>query len=65
MADDTPRQNDRLLNMVEKTYDLALLVGDDGMWTVFETIKLPIAQAPSQQTANRLIKLLEARDGKD
>lgn len=61
--DDEPRKNDRLLNMVEKTYNLSLFVGDKGMWTIFETITRPIAQAPSEQSARRLIKILEARDG--
>lgn len=63
MADE-PRQNDRLLNMVERTYNLSLFVGDNGMWTIFETVKRPIAQAPSEQAAHHIIKLLEAKDGR-
>lgn len=58
---DTPRQNDRLLNMVEVSYDTALLLNDNGMWTVFEVTKRPIAQAPSQTAANALIERLRGR----
>lgn len=58
---DTPRQNDRLLKMVETTYDTALFSTDDGMWTIFEITKRPIAQAPSQPAANALIERLKVR----
>lgn len=56
-----PRQNDRLLNMVETVYSYTLFVGDNGMWTVFETVKRPLAQVPSEAAAKALIARLETK----
>ncbi|TGV15781.1 hypothetical protein EN816_00585 [Mesorhizobium sp. M8A.F.Ca.ET.173.01.1.1] len=56
---ETPRQNDRLLQMVETTYDTALFSLDNGMWTIFEIVKRPIAQAPSKPAADALIERLK------
>lgn len=55
----TVRHNARLLAMEERSFDKALYSGDDGMWTIFEIIKRPIAQAPSEALANNLIARLE------
>lgn len=55
---DGPRQNERLLRMEERTYDVALFSGDKGMWTIFEIVKRPVAQAPSEGAAKRIIKAL-------
>lgn len=54
-----PRSNDRLLKMEERTFDVSLFSGDEGMWTVFEIVKRPIAQAPSEFMARDLIARLE------
>jgi len=59
-----PRQNDRLLNMVEKTYEKCLFTIDNGMWTVFEIVKRPIAQSPSETMADNLIHRLSAKEGR-
>ncbi len=56
---DEPRKNDRLINMEERSFDVSLFSGDNGMWTVFEIIKRPIAQAPSEIMARNLIARLE------
>lgn len=53
-----PRQNERLLAMEERSFDTALFSGDDGMWTIFEIVKRPIAQAPSEGAASRIIRAL-------
>lgn len=59
---DGPRHNDRLLKMVEKTYEMCLFSGDDGMWTIFEVVKRPIAQAPSEAMAGNLMNRLAKGD---
>lgn len=63
MKNEEPRQNDRLLMMVQRSYEKSLFVGDKGMWTIFEIVKRPIAQAPSEQAAINLIKAMEAGNG--
>jgi hypothetical protein len=63
VKNEEPRQNDRLLMMVRRSYEKSLFVGDKGMWTIFEIVRRPIAQAPSEQAAINLIKALEAGDG--
>lgn len=56
---DEPRKNDRLINMEERSFDVSLFSGDNGMWTIFEIVKRPIAQAPSEFMARNLISRLE------
>lgn len=56
---DEPRKNDRLINMEERSFDVSLFSGDNGMWTVFEIVKRPIAQAPSEFMARNLIERIE------
>lgn len=53
-----PTRNERLLSMEERTYEKALFHGDNGMWTIFEVVKRPVAQAPSEGSADRIIKAL-------
>ena len=59
---DEPRKNDRLINMEERSFDVALFSGDNGMWTVFESIKRPIAQAPSEFMALKLIERIKGEN---
>lgn len=56
---DEPIKNDRLLKMEERTFETCLFSCDDGMWTIFEIVKRPIAQAPSEGLANNLIARLK------
>lgn len=55
-----PRENRRMLDSVETTYETALYMGDSGMWTVIEITRRPILKAPSQQRANQIIEKLKA-----
>lgn len=54
-----PRSNARMLNDVTKTYDTALYSNDDGMWTVYEIVKRPVAKVASRADADRLIGILK------
>jgi len=58
-----PRSNAAMLNDVSKTYDKALYSHDQGMWTVYEIVKRPVAKVASEAEANKLIKILERVDG--
>lgn len=60
---DEPRENKRLIDMVERSYDKCLFSGDKGMWTVFEIVKRPIFQAPSELAADHLIYRLSKAGG--
>ena len=55
MTTETPRSNKRLTDMVEYTYEKSLFSCDHGMWTVFEVVKRPLFQAPSENIANSII----------
>jgi len=54
-----PRCNARMLNDVTKTYDTALYSNDDGMWTVFEIVKRPVAKVACKADADSLIGILK------
>lgn len=55
-----PRSNARMLNDVTKTYDTTFLqILDDGMWTVYEIVKRPVAKVASRADADRLIGILK------
>lgn len=54
-----PRENRRMLDDVQVSYETALYAGDGGMWTVIEITKRPILKAPSQAAADRLIARLK------
>ncbi|NEI71073.1 hypothetical protein GR212_15950 [Rhizobium lusitanum] len=59
---ETPRQNTRMLNEKEKSYETHLFSNDHGMWTVYEIIKRPIAKVASQVAAEDLIRRLKIAD---
>ena len=56
---DVPRENKRMLEAVEVSYDTALYSNDEGMWTVIEITRRPILKAPSQADAHRIITQLQ------
>lgn len=60
MTDHGPRSNAQMLNAVTKTFDKALYAQDQGMWTVYEIVKRPVAKVASEGEANKLIQILKA-----
>lgn len=54
-----PRENRKMLDAGETSYETALYVGDNGMWTVIEITRRPILKAPSQYLANTIIAKLK------
>lgn len=50
------RQN---ANDVTSSYDTTLYSNNEGMWTVYETVKRPAANVADGKSANRLIALLQ------
>jgi hypothetical protein len=62
MTNSGPRRNERMFNDVTKTYDTALYSNDQGLWTVYEIVKRPIAKVAHEGAALDLIKRLELAD---
>lgn len=54
-----PRFNAKMRTDVTTTYDKALYASDDGLWTIYEIVKRPVAKVADEASANRLITLLE------
>lgn len=54
-----PRFSAKMRNDVTTTYDKALYASDDGLWTIYEIVKRPVAKVADEASANRLITLLE------
>ncbi len=62
MSEPGPRSNARMLNDVSKSYDKSLWSGDQGMWTVYEIVRRPVAKVASEGAALDLISKLERAD---
>ena len=59
---DVPRSNEAMIKAVTKEYDTALYSGDQGMWTVIEITRRPIAKVASQSAAEDIIRRLKVAD---
>lgn len=59
---DHPRIYAPMLNASVKDYDTALYSCDNGMWTIYEIVKRPIAKVASEAAANDFIRKMKVAD---
>jgi hypothetical protein len=53
---DTPRSNAKMLQDVDISYTTTLWAHDNGLWTVYEIVKRPVAKVASEHAAKDLIR---------
>lgn len=54
----TPRMNKDFTEYKEVNHEIALLMGDKGMWTIFQITKEKLAMVGSEADARNIIKQL-------
>lgn len=59
----TPRYNKQMAEAVERSYSKSLFSHENGLWTVFEIVKRPIAKVACEGDADNLIAKLTKLDG--
>lgn len=58
-----PRFSSKMRNDVTVTYDTCLYATDEGMWTVYEIVKRPVAKVADEQSAKKLMALMHKGGG--